>query len=141
MGMLVDERADVGGCHETAIVWLDGEDGSFGIQTVPFYLGFDGVPVAWEGAPFAHDSVFLRRGFVEGGHHEVEVDGEGVHGDDFRGGRPDDGGHFSSTIRGHVLVCCYWGVFELCEVAADCDGAPGFEVGVEVLAYCLGLQP
>jgi hypothetical protein len=79
---LVNEVEDVLRGHEVPIIWLDKTHRLLRIQAMPLNLRLNGIPITRERPPLAHDLVLLFCWLVESGHHEVQVDGQCVHGND-----------------------------------------------------------
>ncbi len=76
------------------------EQGGLGIKAAPGDLGCDRMPVGREGPGFHQDAGTPPLRAVETRQHEVQVRGQGVHGDDFGVARAGERGE----ARGEVLV-------------------------------------
>ncbi|KAA8631089.1 hypothetical protein SMACR_08947 [Sordaria macrospora] len=102
--MLIDRLEDLLRRQVKVLIRLNLHHRLLGVQTMPFDLALESVPITREGAPLEDDFVPLLSGPVEGGHHEVQVDGQSVHHDDFGRVRgADDGGGLGGAIGCHVL--------------------------------------
>jgi hypothetical protein len=76
------------------------EQGGPRVKTAPGDLGSDRMPVGGEGPGFHQDAGTTPLRAVETRQHEVQVRGQGVHGDDFAVARAGEGGQ----ARCEVLV-------------------------------------
>ena len=88
--------------------------------------------VTRERSPLEHNLVLLLRRLVESSHHEVQIDSQSVHDDDFLRGSSNNGGALLRALCCHILVRSQRRILELCEVASDADRSPCLKVSSEV---------
>ena len=96
--------------------------------------------VTRERSPLEHNLVLLLRRLVESSHHEMQIDSQSVHDNDFLRRSSNNGGALLRALRGHVLVGSQGRVLELCKVASDGDRSPCLQISSEVFRDGFGLE-
>ena len=112
------------------------DEGLARIVAMEAHLRLDGVAIGRKGARLDEHAVTRRRRAIEAHHHQMQIDGERVHADDFTGLGADETGH----VRGRELVIGHPRVTRL-EVRAHGEAPPVRELLEERGPAVTGWRP